>query len=58
MNKLGLNEGQMWALRTCLKVLDTVPSDERVAVMCALVEVHILALSSVVASVGEAENKK
>lgn len=40
-----LNARQRWAVKFCLKVLDTVHWDERVSVLAVLIEMHIRAVA-------------
>ena len=41
-----LNDRQRWALRTCLKVLETLDPDERIAVPITIIEAHIEGLAA------------
>lgn len=47
-----LNDRQRWALKTCLKVLETLDPDERIAVPVTIIKAHIEGLAA--AATGEA----
>ena len=46
MSRSTLNERQLWALRFCLRVLDTCELEERVAVVAAIIALHIEAIAA------------
>ena len=45
-----LNGRQRWALRMCMKALDTVSFVERVPTMAAIIELHIEAVAALAAA--------